>query len=137
MPHITNQQIDSLVDDIRAKQTVNAKPSTSSQSSTEKEPLKMTKSNAKTEEIILIGTAGVELLDDVASALGQAGISILDIASTSVDEGCLVRLRVKNPDEAIKIINQLNRNYGVSRLELNDGDSNAINTMDFQPAREL
>ena len=139
MPHVSNQQINSLVADIRASQKAsqseNAMAATSSQPS--KEPVKTTNSNAK-EDIILIGSAGEELLDDVASALGQAGISILDITSTSVDEGCLVKLRVEDPDEAIKIINQLNRNhnYGVSRLELNDGDSNVINTMDFQQASQ-
>ena len=136
MPHVSTQQIDSLVADIKASQSVNIKASTGSHSSPA--PIKTTESNAKTEEIILIGSAGVELLDDVATALGKAGISILDITSTSVDEGCLVKLRVKHPDEAIKIINQLNRNnnYGVSRLELNDGDSNVINTMDFQQASQ-
>ena len=140
MPHVSNQQIDSLVADIgasqKASQSENAMAATSSQPS--KEPVKTTNSNAKAEDIILIGSAGEELLDDVASALGQAGISILDITSTSVDEGCLVKLRVEDPDGAIKIINQLNRNhnYGVSRLELNDGDSNVINTMDFQQASQ-
>ena len=84
----------------------------------------------------MIGSAGEDLLDDVASALGQAGISIIDITSTSVDEGCLVKVRVEDPDEAIKIINQLNCNhsYGVSRLELDDGDSTVINAMGFQQA---
>lgn len=132
MPHVRKEQIDDLVQDIKASRTAEAP--TSKQSS--KQAPKPRDSSDTAEDIILIGSAGEDLLDDVASALGQAGISIIDITSTSVDEGCLVKVRVEDPDEAIKIINQLNCNhsYGVSRLELDDGDSTVINAMGFQQA---
>ena len=88
------------------------------------------------QEIILIGSSGVDLLDAVATALGNAGISILDMKSSSIDEGCLLILTVAERDKAMEIINRLiNENkYGSARVAICDQDSAVISQMNFSQA---
>ncbi len=132
MPNVTTDQVDRLVADIKAKPVAASQPSSS-----RLVPIGSTGERTQpSQEIILIGSSGVDLLDAVATAMGNAGISILDMKSSSIDEGCLLILTVEERDRAIEIINLLiNENkYGSARVAICDHDSSVISQMNFSQA---
>ena len=132
MPSVTINQVDRLVAEIKAKPAFASKPS-----STPTTDVEFSGERAQpSQEIILLGSSGVDLLDAVASAMGNAGISILDMKSTSIDEGCLLILTVEERNKAIEIINRLiNENkYGSASVTICDQDSSVISQMNFSQA---
>ena len=132
MPNVTTDQVDRLVADIKAQHAAASVPSPS-----RPVPTGFTSVRAQpSQEIILIGSSSVDLLDAVATAMGNAGISIVDMKSSSIDEGCLLILSVEERVKAIEIINRLiNENkYGSARVAICDQDSSVISQMNFSQA---
>ena len=132
MPNVSTDQVDRLVAEIKAKPVIG-----SEQSPCRPSPTGLTGERTQpSQEIILIGSSGVDLLDAVATAMGNAGISIIDMKTSSIDEGCLLILTVEERDKAIEIINRLiNENkYGSAHVEICDQDSAVISQMNFSQA---
>ena len=132
MPNVTRDQVDRLVAEIKEKPVKG-----SQQSPCRLSPTGLTSDHQQpSEEIILIGSSSVDLLDAVATAMGNAGISIIDMKTSSIDEGCLLILTVEEREKAIEIINRLtNENkYGSAHVEICDQDSAVISQMNFSQA---
>ena len=99
MPHVTIAQIDRLVADIAA--------STPAASTTVNPPPACEITLEGTAgDILLLGDQDTPLLTEVAAALATAGISIEGLTAVQVAEGSVVKLRVDDREQALKILNQ-------------------------------
>jgi len=110
MPHVTKEQIDRLVADIIAAETIQP-------SACESFAACETTNGTSDREIILLGRQDPNLLGDVAMALASAGISIEGLTAVKVEEGNVVKLSVNDRDRALRILNQtldIGRCYGQS-----------------------
>ena len=89
------------------------------------------------EDIILVGTAHQDLLDEVTQALAEEGISIEGVTAVAVDEGSVVRLRVGDRAAALRILNQAadaGREYGRPTSATGGHAQELLSRIDYQQA---
>lgn len=132
MPHVTRTQIDSLVADIERSVE---RPAVSVSVSV---PLPAVSSADESErDILLVGAAEEDLLDEVSQALAAAGISIEGLTALTVDEGNVVRLRVSDRERAVRILDQFvdaGREYGSPASLAGEAAINILRRADFRQA---
>jgi histidine decarboxylase len=131
MPHVTREQIDELVRDIgraarRPSLAVPAPVCSPSASGADDDC-----------DIVLVGTAEADLLDEVSQALAAEGISIEGLTALTVDEGSVVRLRVGDRERALRILDQsvdAGREYGSPAPLAGEAAMSILRRADFRQA---
>lgn len=140
MPHVTREQIDELVRDIgrarrRPSLTVPASAPEVSAPAPDSSPDPSDTDDDR--DIVLVGTAEADLLDEVSQALAAEGISIEGLTALTVDEGSVVRLRVGDRERALRILDQsvdAGREYGSPAALAGEAAMRILRRADFRQA---
>jgi histidine decarboxylase len=129
MPHVTHEQIDELAREIEQPVHPHAwcpvpdMPTSTAQFSDD--------------DLVLVGAAEHDLLDEVSQALAEAGLSIDGLTAVAVDEGSVVRLRVNDRAAALRVLNQgldAGREYGSPGAQPGDRALELLSRIDYQQA---